>query len=117
MRRRIYISGPMTGDGTPEAMAKNVAEGIRVAKVLMRAGFAVLCPHLTGTMPGHLDFTHREWIENDLPWVCVADAVLRLPGESRGADAEVDCAMDCDVLVFTDIDELLDHFRPDLEAN
>jgi hypothetical protein len=110
MRRKIYLSGPMTGDGTPEAMAKNVAEGVRMAKVLMRAGFAVMCPHLTGLMPGHLDFTHAEWIANDLPWVAVSDAVFRIRGKSSGADAECDFATECDVPVFTSLSALMAYF-------
>lgn len=110
LRRRVYISGPMTGDGSPEAMRKNVAEGIRMAKVLMRAGFSVMCPHLTGLMSGHLEFTHAEWIANDLPWVAVADAVFRMKGKSAGADSEVDFAVECDVPVFTTLSRLLDYF-------
>lgn len=115
MRPRVYISGPMTGDGTPEAMAQNVAEGVRVAKLLIRAGFSVFCPHLSGLMPGHEEIPHEVWIDNDLPWVQVADAVLRLPGESQGADAEVDYAVDCDVRVFTSVERLLEEFKYFLE--
>ena len=116
MRPRVYISGPMTGDGTPEAMAQNVAEGVRVAKLLIRAGFSVFCPHLSGLMPGHEEIPHEVWIDNDLAWVLVADAVLRLPGESKGADAEVDFAVDCDVRVFTSVEGLQEEFKYCLEA-
>lgn len=38
-------------------------------------------------LPG--DTTHADWMGADLPWVRVAGAILRLPGESTGADLEV----------------------------
>ncbi len=44
--------------------------------------------------------TWKDWIDCCLPWVEVADAVLRLPGVSKGADAECSYAMQKDVPVF-----------------
>ena len=43
----------------------------------------------TGTRNGNDEMTHADWMGIDLPWVSVAEAVLRLPGESTGADLEV----------------------------
>ena len=49
-------------------------------------------------------------MEIELPWVSVADAVLRLPGESLGADLEVARAEEAGIPVFRSIADLADHF-------
>ncbi len=64
-----------------------------------------------GTVTGHPDLSHEDFIDVDLPWVVASDAVLRLPGESKGADAEVNCALDHSVPVFYSIDELVGYFK------
>ncbi len=42
--------------------------------------------------------------------LAAADALIRLPGESGGADAEVDCARALGIPVFCSIQRLLGHF-------
>lgn len=60
-----------------------------------------------GTVTGNEDMTHTDWIEVDLPWVVASDAVLRLPGESTGADMETSCARDHGVPVFGSVAEVV----------
>src|SRR6185312_2140322 len=101
MRKRVYIAGPISkGD-----LAHNVNRATNAFLALMRAGFAPLCPHWPcfagGTInPGHScpfayaerlprGTSHDDWIGVDLPWVSVADVLVRLSGESAGADEEV----------------------------
>lgn len=96
----IYIAGPIT-KGDP---VWNAAQADRAAFELMERGFAVINPMLTmwagaaeagGTRPdpkAHGPFetlTHETWVKTSLALVERCDAVLRLPGDSRGADAEV----------------------------
>lgn len=50
---------------------------------------------------------HSDWLGVDLPWVTVSDAVLRLPGESLGADTEVAHAIAHGVPVFYAESDLL----------
>ncbi len=95
-RPRVYISGPMT-IGDWEA---NIRVAEAAALELIQAGFAVLCPQLTGRMTGHETIGHDEWIANDLPWVEVADAVLRLSGVSAGGDRECRAATFCSVPIY-----------------
>ena len=86
-RLRTYVSGPITkGDRNWNQAQANIAH-----KALVQAGFAVFNPIATGILPFAWDgdISHEEWLENCLPWVKVADMVLRLPGESVGADTEV----------------------------
>ena len=58
------------------------------------------------------DLTHADWLDMDFAWVSVSDAVLRLPGESAGADRETAYAAERGVPVFTDIAALRRHFEP-----
>ena len=51
--------------------------------------------------------THEDWMGVDLPWVAVAHAVLRLPGESVGADTETAHADRLGIPVFDSIPDLL----------
>jgi hypothetical protein len=102
LRPRIYISGPITR-GDREANFQQAADA---QKRLIAAGFAVLNPMLTMRLPGAFEIDHDTWIANDLPWVAVADAVLRLPGKSKGADIECEHALIHGVPVFYDEAEL-----------
>jgi hypothetical protein len=106
LRKRVYIAGPISrGD-----LAHNINQATAAFVELARAGLAPLCPHWSvysagpatphpsdraghvytvGTAAGHPGMEHADWLGVDLLWVAVADAVLRLPGASVGADAEV----------------------------
>lgn len=118
MRKRIYIAGPITKGDT----GANAKQGTRAAVELIRRGYAPFCPQLSVFMGFHeqkfqyscdvqvspCDIAHAEWLEADLPWVAVSDGVLRLPGESVGADVEVQFAEDNGIPVFRTIEEI--HF-------
>ncbi len=101
-RLRVYISGPITlGD-----QEQNVQDGKDVAEHLFDYGFAPLCPHLSWHFDWKDNLEHEDWMEMDLPWVAVADAVYRIPGKSRGADEEVAYADELGIPVFYDYAEL-----------
>jgi hypothetical protein len=115
MRPRIYISGPLTSSGN---VVENLERAMAAARALIGAGFAPFCPHLTYHVDPGEAIPHATWMEIELPWVSVADAVLRLPGESIGADLEVAAAEEAGVPVFATIADLVDHFagRPSAAA-
>lgn len=82
--KRVYLSGPITkGNGT-----RNFATAAEAQRLLMMEGAAVLNPMLSMMHPDAKNIPWETWIASDLPWVEVADMVIRLPGESKGADAE-----------------------------
>lgn len=121
MRKRIYLAGPISkGD-----VAANVKAATKVAAELIAKGFAPLCPQLSCFMGYHTEdylfdrpqaeaagIKHAEWLESDLPWVAVSDAVLRLPGESAGADEEVAMAEQLGIPVFNSADTIQFPERP-----
>ncbi len=114
MRRRVYVAGPISlGD-----LADNIARAAEVGLTLTRAGYAALVPHLTCYMGGPVPSVLpagtcvEDWYESSLAWVACADAVLRLPGISVGADMEEAKAHDCNVPVFRDVASLIRGIPP-----
>lgn len=102
-RPRVYISGPISrGD-----QEHNFNQSIVAQRELIRLGFSPLNPMLTMKFPGHESISHQEWIDCDLPWVEMSNAVLRLPGESIGADMETDHAKKLGIPVFESIESLV----------
>lgn len=106
MRKRVYISSPMTqGD-----RLENLHQALTAYRALIELGYAPLAPQLTFFVDTLMDQEHNTWLAVDLPWVRVADAVLRLPGTSLGADLEEKCALNSGIPVFYYIDDLVEGF-------
>lgn len=104
---KVYIASPYTiGDA-----AVNVRKQMDVFDELANTGkiapFAPLLFHFQ-----HLVHPRKphEWLAIDFQWVKACDAVLRLPGESIGADAEVEFANSFNIPVFYTIEDLKEHF-------
>lgn len=119
MKKRVYIAGPISkGD-----LHHNIKQATDAFMELLRAGYAPFCPHWSAFADGPVretdgeisayartlpaGTTHDDWIGVDLPWVSVAHAVLRLPGESVGADAETDCAEQLGIPVYRSLEQLM----------
>ena len=107
MRKRIYISGPLTSSGNE---LENVDRAVAIARELIETGFAPFCPHLSLRVDPIGEYAHDVWMQVDLPWVAVSDAMIRMPGESRGSDIEVAHATIIGVPVFRSVAELVEHF-------
>jgi hypothetical protein len=127
MKKRIYIAGPISsGD-----LLHNIRQADEAFFALLRAGFAPFCPHWSvfageahnvctpaqgrivraqATVLPH-GTTHDDWMGVDLPWVSVADGVLRLPGVSVGADREVRQAEAGQIPVFQSVNDVVSYFR------
>lgn len=84
----IYISSPYTvGD-----VGANVSRQIEAAHRIMDMGHAPIVPLLSHFLHIHRQRPYEDWMQVDLATVRVCDIVLRLPGESKGADREVEQA-------------------------
>lgn len=106
MIARVYLAGPYTqGD-----VAVNVRNAYEVANRLADLGFAPFVPHATHFW--HLLFPrpYEFWLQLDAQFLPYCDAVFRLPGNSNGADKEVELARSLGIPIFTEIDELSRHF-------
>jgi len=94
---RVYIASQYSiGD-----IGRNVKRSMDAANELMDLGFAPFCPLLSHFLHIHHPRSYESWVEQDNAWVTVCDAVLRLSGESKGADAEVELARAHGIPVFT----------------
>lgn len=111
MRERIYISHAIT---TPQpSRTYNWYIAVEVYRLLIENGYSVFCPALSMSCPDNMLIDHATWLEQDLPWVAVSDMVLRLPGESKGADMETDFARENGIPVMTPEDfPCLSHLFP-----
>lgn len=105
MRRIIYVAGPMMLG----SMAHNIAQAMAAGAKLIEAGFTPILPQLSFFMSIQYEQTWETWLDVDKPLVLKSSAVLRLPGESRGADLEVKWADEAGIPVFYDIAELVAH--------
>ena len=83
--RFVYIASPYTkGD-----VAINVRRSIECADALAEAGFVPFCPLLTHLWHLMSPHEYKFWTALDDAWIERCDALVRLPGESSGADNEV----------------------------
>jgi hypothetical protein len=107
MKARVYVAGPYTqGD-----VAINVRKAYEAANRLADLGFAPFVPHATHFWHMLFPRAYEFWLELDSEFLPFCEAVLRLPGPSNGADKEVSLAQELGLPVFTDIDDLLKHFK------
>jgi hypothetical protein len=105
-RKRVYVAGPMTLQNLDD----NIRRGIEAGIELIVAGYAPLVPHLTHYMePSGGRFDLETWLQVDLPWVQVADRLVRLAGRSPGADRETALANSLNIPTFNRLEELYEY--------
>lgn len=113
LRTRVYVAGPITLG----SVAQNVERAIHAGKFLLDAGYAPFVPHLShfaeplSTWRGD-PLRYEKWLDLDRSFIAVCDALLRLPGESRGADREVAWATEIGIPVFHTMAGLVDRIPP-----
>lgn len=95
----VYIAGPIS-KGDPFA---NVRTAVQIGEKLRRRGIVPIIPHLSAlwAMIGS-EATYEDWLELDFELISRCDAVLRIPGESPGADREVMYALDLGKPIYLD---------------
>lgn len=82
----IYIAGPYTNPDPVE----NTHNTVKFASHLWTSGLAYpLVPHLSMLWHAIAPRPVEDWYEIDLAHMQRCDGVIRLPGDSTGADAEV----------------------------
>lgn len=101
-RGLVFISGPYT---KPDPI-ENTHKIIRVADKLVDLGFVPFIPHLSLlwhiVSPHPIDF----WYAYDNEILKRCDAMLRIDGESPGADNEETLARDIGIPIYFSIEEL-----------
>ena len=103
MTTTVYIASPYTkGD-----VAINVRNSILAADELRVFGFLPFCPLFTHFWHFLVPHPYNYWTEMDLEWLNICDVLLRLPGESSGADKEVARMIELKKPVFYNIKSLV----------
>lgn len=97
---KVYIAGPYTnGD-----VIVNVRAALEVADRVAVAGHYPFIPHLYHFWHFLYPHGYSFWTGLDMAWLEECEAVIRLGGESDGADKEVDRAEDLGIPVYTEIE-------------
>jgi len=103
-KKSVYIASPYTiGD-----QLKNTQRQIFVAEILASHGLFPFWPLSSHYWHELFPHGHEFWMHQDYYWIEQCDCLLRLDGESSGADREVIHAEERGIPVFYNIDELLD---------
>lgn len=105
---KVYIASAYTkGD-----VAINVKNQLDIADILIGQGYAPFVPlyshfqHMAHPRP------YEVWTKLDIEWVKCCDCVLRFDNsESSGADAEVKFAVDNNIPVFYNIEDLNNYYE------
>jgi nucleoside 2-deoxyribosyltransferase len=99
---KIYIAGPYTkGD-----VAVNVRNAVYAGNFLANRGHIVFIPHLTHFWHMLIPNTYDFWMAQDEAWLRECDAVLRIEGESAGADKEVEIAASLGLPIYKNVFEV-----------
>lgn len=103
MKPLVYVAGPYS---QPDP-AINVNRAVQVAAVLLDEGHVVpVLPHLTHLWHLIAPRSYEEWLAYDLHILAACAALYRMPGESAGADAEMEWAGRHDIPVFFSVPPL-----------
>ena len=107
--KKIYIASPYTIGDT----AVNVHTSLEAADAVIRMGAAPFAPLLSHFQHMMFPQHYQVWIDLDIVWVESCDALLRLPGESSGADGELAHAQAMGIPVFHTLEELKAWLNPE----
>lgn len=111
-KTRVYVAGPLSkGD-----VAMNVRLACKAGFELLSHGYSPFVPHLTHLQHMLYPMPYEAWMEQDRQWLLLCHAMLRLPGESAGAQQEELWAIEAGIPVFRTTLELFQHL-PASERN
>jgi len=103
---KTYIASPYTIGNH----LVNVLIQIGYAHELIGLGFNPYVPLLSHYLEEYKHQEYETWMSIDLEWLKTCDCLLRLPGESSGADREVAFAIKKQIPVFYDIKSLIKYY-------
>jgi len=109
---RVFIAGPLTV-GDHDA---NVQAFIEAADRVVNTGHIPYVPALTHLW-NLISWHPREfWLDYGIEWLATCTALLRLPGESEGADREEVYARSMGIPIYHNVSELPVIEPPDVES-
>ena len=109
----VYIASPYSGYADKRAA---VAAQIDAFAALLEMGFEPIAPLLAHYVEEHYPTAYERWLQGGMALVERCDLVLRLPGESGGADREVARAIELGKPVVYGIEELQALMQPPVDC-
>ena len=103
-KKLVYIAGPITQG----EMHENIRAAVAIGNIIADAGHAVHLPQVTFLWQLVSPRRWEEWMAMDKIIIAHCDALLRLPGKSKGADLEVELAIDLNVPMFHTLNALME---------
>lgn len=100
----IYIAGPYSGAEPLD----NVINAINAAETIAKAGYTPYVPHLNHYWDVFHKHNYEFWMDQGSNFLSFCDALVRLPGESPGADREVEEAKALGLHIYMGVDALLE---------
>lgn len=104
---KVYIASKYS-DGDPE---ENVKTQITMGNILIDHGFNPFVPLLTHYLHKEQPRPYNYWLGALIEWLKMCDCVLRIPGNSSGADIEETIAKKLNIPVFYSVDDLLKYYK------
>ena len=104
---KVFISSPYSIGSE----AENVRRQMDVANELINNGFVPFIPLLYHFQHMVHPQDYEVWLQQDKEWLKQCDCVLRLRGESKGADLEVELAKELGILRFYDLSMLIKFYK------
>ena len=105
---RIYIASPYTKGNK----VFNVKNSLEIADKLIKTNkFVPFCPLLTHFHHMFFPQSYETWLKFDFIWIGQCQCLLRLPGESLGADREVEEANKLNIPVFYTLEGLFKYYQ------
>ncbi len=101
MRGIVYIAGPMTVGPREE----NLTKAIEVSEKVWGQWYAPFVPHMSFFYNDIHPHTWDEWLDYDETIIKSCCALIRVEGESKGADREVEFARQEGIPVFFTFDD------------
>ena len=105
----VYISSPYS-IGNQE---RNVIKSLLIADILICSEFCPIAPLLSHYQNGFFPQNYETWLKLDFEKIRRSDVILRLPGESKGADREVEFAKSLNKPVYYSLKELFTIHKED----
>lgn len=101
--KSVYIACPYSIGNQEE----HVTNSIVTSHILADLGFIPFNPLLVHYWHIMYERSYEYWCDYTMYWLLKCNMVLRLPGESKGADAEVEMAIKMNIPVYYNIPTLL----------
>jgi hypothetical protein len=104
----VYIASPYT---KPEgSQLNNTIKSFKAYNELLKYGFFPFAPLSSHYIHEQFPQTYDTWLKIDFYWLDKCDCLLRLPGESVGADKELNRMVMAGKPVFYNINDLVKYY-------